>query len=353
MERTSARSMAPGKSGSACPGAASSRARAAVYSDRSRRFADSAGSPAARFRWDRRPRNETSSPASGPSPRIPCPAGRGLVKRLVPDAQVRRILDESVFLCRRLARRRDQGFVRGSTVLKRGRSAPTTWSRSPIPGIPGPRKGTRSSGSSTPTLLAPTELGHGLGHGHDHRSMSDKDPSQWLPTAASAQCTYGPDWTAINLGWELTAEGKEPHHPQTGLGARQSGRGPIRRDPGRRRAGSRDGDHHAGKGARFRHRTGSRHRDRLLAIAMHRPGHATAPDNVFTLSDAFVLGRDGCQPLKSADLPQPKVDGASDAFDNDHRRAVSITCLVQPSHQPLPPAGYGASRTPRTTYDAR
>lgn len=79
----------------------------------------------------------------------------------------------------------------------------------------------------------------------------------------------------------------------------------------------------------------------------------TAPDNVCTLSDAFVLGRDGCQPLKSADLPQPKVDGASDAFDNDHRRAVSITCLVQSTHQPLPPAGYGASRTPRTSYDAR
>ncbi|MER5988876.1 HNH endonuclease family protein [Streptomyces sp. NPDC001787] len=42
-----------------------------------------------------------------------------------------------------------------------------------------------------------------------NRSKSDKDPAQWLPPAASAQCTYGADWTATKLRWKLTADDKE------------------------------------------------------------------------------------------------------------------------------------------------
>lgn len=29
-----------------------------------------------------------------------------------------------------------------------------------------------------------------------NRSKSDKDPAQWLPPAAAAQCTYASDWVA-------------------------------------------------------------------------------------------------------------------------------------------------------------
>ncbi|MEE1735500.1 HNH endonuclease family protein [Streptomyces sp. BE147] len=42
-----------------------------------------------------------------------------------------------------------------------------------------------------------------------NRSKSDKDPAQWLPPAASAQCTYGADWVATKLRWKLTADNKE------------------------------------------------------------------------------------------------------------------------------------------------
>ncbi|MFE7046059.1 HNH endonuclease family protein [Streptomyces atratus] len=42
-----------------------------------------------------------------------------------------------------------------------------------------------------------------------NRSKSDKDPSQWLPPAASAQCTYGADWVATKLRWKLTADDAE------------------------------------------------------------------------------------------------------------------------------------------------
>ncbi|MFB7852652.1 HNH endonuclease family protein [Streptomyces sp. NPDC056053] len=42
-----------------------------------------------------------------------------------------------------------------------------------------------------------------------NRSKADKDPAQWLPPAASAQCTYGADWVATKLRWKLTADDKE------------------------------------------------------------------------------------------------------------------------------------------------
>jgi hypothetical protein len=42
-----------------------------------------------------------------------------------------------------------------------------------------------------------------------NRSKADKDPSEWLPPAASAQCTYGADWVATKLRWKLTADDKE------------------------------------------------------------------------------------------------------------------------------------------------
>lgn len=41
----------------------------------------------------------------------------------------------------------------------------------------------------------------------ENRRKGDKDPSQWMPSAASAQCTYLADWTATKLRWKLSAEG--------------------------------------------------------------------------------------------------------------------------------------------------
>ncbi|MER6721433.1 HNH endonuclease family protein [Streptomyces halstedii] len=42
-----------------------------------------------------------------------------------------------------------------------------------------------------------------------NRSKSDKDPAQWLPPAASAQCTYASDWVATKLRWKLTIDTQE------------------------------------------------------------------------------------------------------------------------------------------------
>lgn len=42
-----------------------------------------------------------------------------------------------------------------------------------------------------------------------NRSKSDKDPSQWLPPAASAHCVYAADWTATKLRWKLGADKTE------------------------------------------------------------------------------------------------------------------------------------------------
>ncbi|MFF8619060.1 hypothetical protein [Streptomyces sp. NPDC015350] len=39
-----------------------------------------------------------------------------------------------------------------------------------------------------------------------NRSEADKDPSEWLPPAASAQCAH---WVATELRWKLTADDKE------------------------------------------------------------------------------------------------------------------------------------------------
>ncbi|MER5747102.1 HNH endonuclease family protein [Streptomyces sp. NPDC002225] len=42
-----------------------------------------------------------------------------------------------------------------------------------------------------------------------NRSKADKDPSEWMPPAESARCTYLADWTATKLRWQLTADDKE------------------------------------------------------------------------------------------------------------------------------------------------
>ncbi|MFJ1839909.1 HNH endonuclease family protein [Streptomyces sp. NPDC088175] len=42
-----------------------------------------------------------------------------------------------------------------------------------------------------------------------NRSKGDKDPSDWMPPATSAKCTYLADWTATKLRWKLTADDKE------------------------------------------------------------------------------------------------------------------------------------------------
>ncbi|WP_331746712.1 HNH endonuclease family protein (plasmid) [Streptomyces halstedii] len=42
-----------------------------------------------------------------------------------------------------------------------------------------------------------------------NRQKGDKDPSDWLPPAASAQCTYGADWVSTKLRWKLEADEKE------------------------------------------------------------------------------------------------------------------------------------------------
>ncbi|MFI8008373.1 HNH endonuclease family protein [Streptomyces sp. NPDC086010] len=42
-----------------------------------------------------------------------------------------------------------------------------------------------------------------------NRSKADKDPATWLPPADAAHCTYGADWTATKLRWDLTADDKE------------------------------------------------------------------------------------------------------------------------------------------------
>ncbi|MFB6878384.1 HNH endonuclease family protein [Streptomyces sp. NPDC056323] len=42
-----------------------------------------------------------------------------------------------------------------------------------------------------------------------NRSKADKDPSEWMPPADSAKCTYLADWTATKLRWKLSADDKE------------------------------------------------------------------------------------------------------------------------------------------------
>jgi hypothetical protein len=44
---------------------------------------------------------------------------------------------------------------------------------------------------------------------HENRSKADKDPSEWMPPANSAKCTYLADWTATKLRWKLSADAKE------------------------------------------------------------------------------------------------------------------------------------------------
>ncbi|MFE6985785.1 HNH endonuclease family protein [Streptomyces griseus] len=42
-----------------------------------------------------------------------------------------------------------------------------------------------------------------------NRSKADRDPSQWMPPATSATCTYLVDWTATKLRWRLAADEAE------------------------------------------------------------------------------------------------------------------------------------------------
>ncbi|MFJ8856477.1 hypothetical protein [Streptomyces sp. NPDC102437] len=42
-----------------------------------------------------------------------------------------------------------------------------------------------------------------------NRSKADRDPAEWLPSAASVQCPYASDWVATKLRWKLTADSKE------------------------------------------------------------------------------------------------------------------------------------------------
>ncbi|MET9347747.1 HNH endonuclease family protein [Streptomyces termitum] len=42
-----------------------------------------------------------------------------------------------------------------------------------------------------------------------NRAKGDKDPSAWMPPAASAQCTYLADWVAVKLRWKLAADTDE------------------------------------------------------------------------------------------------------------------------------------------------
>lgn len=42
-----------------------------------------------------------------------------------------------------------------------------------------------------------------------NRQKADRDPADWLPPAASAQCTYGADWVGTKLRWKLTVDAKE------------------------------------------------------------------------------------------------------------------------------------------------
>lgn len=44
---------------------------------------------------------------------------------------------------------------------------------------------------------------------HENRRKADKDPSEWMPSATSAKCTYLADWTSTKLRWKLTADNKE------------------------------------------------------------------------------------------------------------------------------------------------
>ncbi|MFD5557636.1 HNH endonuclease family protein [Streptomyces sp. NPDC127068] len=42
-----------------------------------------------------------------------------------------------------------------------------------------------------------------------NRSKGDKDPSDWLPPAASALCRYAVEWTSTKLRWGLAADQEE------------------------------------------------------------------------------------------------------------------------------------------------
>ncbi|MER7952375.1 HNH endonuclease family protein [Streptomyces sp. NPDC096079] len=42
-----------------------------------------------------------------------------------------------------------------------------------------------------------------------NRAKADKDPAQWMPPAASAQCRYATEWTATKLRWGLSVDPAE------------------------------------------------------------------------------------------------------------------------------------------------
>lgn len=72
-----------------------------------------------------------------------------------------------------------------------------------------------------------------------NRSKSDKDPAQWLPPAASAQCTYASDWVATKLRWKLTIDTKEQAALEKLAGGCPERRGVRSRPVARRRRAER------------------------------------------------------------------------------------------------------------------
>ncbi|MFD4830102.1 HNH endonuclease family protein [Streptomyces uncialis] len=42
-----------------------------------------------------------------------------------------------------------------------------------------------------------------------NRAKGDKDPADWLPPAASAQCRYAQEWTSTKLRWNLAIDEEE------------------------------------------------------------------------------------------------------------------------------------------------
>ncbi|WJY43191.1 HNH endonuclease family protein (plasmid) [Streptomyces sp. P9-2B-2] len=42
-----------------------------------------------------------------------------------------------------------------------------------------------------------------------NRTKGDKDPSEWMPPAKDATCTYATDWVATKLRWQLTVDRAE------------------------------------------------------------------------------------------------------------------------------------------------
>ncbi|MFD9609206.1 hypothetical protein ACFWWS_07545 [Streptomyces sp. NPDC059083] len=42
-----------------------------------------------------------------------------------------------------------------------------------------------------------------------NRAKADRDPTEWMPPAASAKCTYLGEWVAVKLRWKFAADTAE------------------------------------------------------------------------------------------------------------------------------------------------